>query len=342
MNVFVFSKNTALKPVFPKTAEFLDIKMLSAHSPENGDMTYLNVLGLSDDELKKALVLLKKNCKDKPWGIIDPKDTIKDIADLFFKGACDYLGSGILKLQPSVDLKRIKEAVQWHKKMETAVVETDNGKSPLAASETSFLNSGIKLPSEKTFPGWKKMQTGQEMPFYLLYCSLQGKIPLDTRLNDKAIAQVHKRFLDFLEDTFIESDGLLWMNSGKDCLFLIPPKAKCIEAAIKASIGMIISAPLIVLETLDINVQSNFIFALHYGSLAYKPPGKTGTVVSDAINFIFHLGTKKAMPGRLTVSGELPDKTISPLLEDCFCSAGSFENCKIWHTKKFSYAKPWF
>jgi hypothetical protein len=132
------------------------------------------------------------------------------------------------------------------------------------------------------------------------------------------------------------------MNSGKDCLFLIPPKTKCAEAAIKASIGMIVSAPLIVLETLGITVPSNFIFALHYGSLNYKPPGKTGTIVSDAVNFIFHLGTKKAEPGRLTISGELPDKTIPQPLEDCFIPAGSFESRKIWHTKKFSYAKTWF
>jgi len=343
MNIFVFSnKIAALKTVFPKTAVFMDTKELSNHSPENGDMTYLDVSGLADAELKKALAQIKKNCKDKAWGIIDQKGNIRDVAPLFFDGACDYLGNGFFKDSSSVDLKRIKDAVQWQSKLisasSTGTAEDNSSRAPSAG----FLNSGIKLPSEKTFPGWKKIRAGQDMPFYLLFCSLQGKTPLDTRLTDKALANVHNRFLAYLEDNFFEGDGLLWMNSGKDCLFLIPPKAKCVEAAVKASISMIISAPLIVFETLNITVPSNFVFALHYGTLNYNPPGETGTVVSDAVNFIFHLGNKYAQPGRLTISGELPDKTIPPPLQDCFCPAGSFENRKIWHTKKFSYAKPWY
>jgi hypothetical protein len=131
------------------------------------------------------------------------------------------------------------------------------------------------------------------------------------------------------------------MNSGKACLFLIPPKIKNIETAIKSCITMIISTPLIVLESLAVSFPLDFIFALHYDSINYKPPGKTGTIISDAINFIFHLGTKKAEPGRLTISGELPDKTIPQLLQDCFLPAGEFEDRKIMHTKKFTYAKPW-
>jgi hypothetical protein len=139
-----------------------------------------------------------------------------------------------------------------------------------------------------------------------------------------------------------EGDGLLWMNTGRDCLFLFPPRAKCAEAAIKTCIGMIVSAPLFVLETFGISIPANFIFAMHYGTVTYKPPGKTGTVVSDAVNSIFHLGAKKSEPGRLTISGELPDVSIPANLQDLFVPAGEYEGRKIWHTKKFSYAKPWF
>ena len=341
MDIYVFSKKTAaLKTMFPKTAMFMDAKELPNHFPDNGNITYLDISNLTDAEMKKALAQIKKNCKDKPWGIIDPKGSVKDIAALFFEGACDYLGAGILKGSASVDLKRIKEASLWQSKLISSAKNASDEDSS-SASSGDFLKSGIKLPPEKSFPGWKKVQVGQNMPFYLLYCSLQGKTDLDTRLNDKVLAQVHKRFLAHLEDNFYDGEGLLWMNSGKDCLFLIPPRIKCVEDAIKASISMIVSAPLIVFETLGIKIPSNFIFALHYGTLNYKPPGKTGTVVSDAVNFIFHLGNKKAEPGRLTVSGDLPDKTIPQILQDCFTSAGSFENRKIWHTKKFSYAKPW-
>ena len=104
---------------------------------------------------------------------------------------------------------------------------------------------------------------------------------------------------------------------------------------------MLVSAPLITMETLNIKIPSNFIFALHYGSISYKPPGKTGTVVSDAVNYIYHLGAKKAEPGRLTISDTVPGGTIPKSLEDCFVFAGEFEDRKIWHSKKFVYTKPW-
>jgi hypothetical protein len=88
-------------------------------------------------------------------------------------------------------------------------------------------------------------------------------------------------------------------------------------------------------------VPVNFVFALHYGSISYKPPGKTGTLVSDAVNAIFHLGFKKAESGRLTFSSDIPDGSIPGSLQDCFVPAGVFEGLNIWHSRKFSYEKPW-
>ena len=204
-----------------------------------------------------------------------------------------------------------------------------------------FLSSNLKLPSSSAFPGWKKMQPGMNAPFYLLYCSIEGKTQLDSRFSEKIVAAIHKRFVEFLQDNFEGSDSLLWMNSGRDCLFLVPPKQKCIELTIKACLNMLISAPLFTLECLDITMPANFIFALHYGSISYKPPGKTGTVVSDAINFVFHLGTKKAELGRLTLSGELPGVSVPKQLQDCFVSTKDFEGRKIWQSKKFEYPKKW-
>jgi len=345
VNIYIFTKkDEALKPVFPKSAKFLDFTALAEHTSEDECISYIDVSNLTESELKKVLALIKNICSDSSWGIIDTKGTIKDPASLFFEGACDYLGASFFKSSAAVDSKRIKEALLWRK--------TTADSKPLSAEENekadgsgsaknNFFNTGIKLPSESTFPGWDKMQSGKNMPFYLLYCSIHGNNQLDARLDAKNLAIVHKRFLSCLDDNFLTGDGLLWMNSGKDCLFLVPPKVKNIDAAIKSCINTIISTPLIVLESLAVSFPLNFIFALHYGSISYKPPGKTGTIVSDAINFVFHLGTRKAEPGRLTISNELPDKTIPVSLQDCFLPAGEFEGRKIWHTKKFSYAKPW-
>jgi hypothetical protein len=342
VSIYVFTKNDAsLQEIFPKTAKFFPIEALSEHTPEDGNLSYINISGITPAEIDKVLTKFKKICKDTPWGIIDPKGNIKDTAALFFDGASDYLGSGVFKETGSLNPKRIKQAVQWRKEL---AANTASAKE-VSSNETQsggFLNAGIKLPSASAFPGWKKMQTGKVMPFYLLYCSLQGKISLDDRFDSKTVANIHKRFLSCLEDNFHEGEGLLWMNTGRDCLFLIPPKVKCAEEAVKACIRVLISAPLITLETLNLAIPVNFIFALHYGTVSYKPPGHTGTVVSDAVNYVFHLGGKKAESGRLTVSSELPGVTIPSSLYDCFTPAGEFDGRKVWQTKKFSYAKPWF
>ena len=337
--IYIFAKKSeSLKSFFPKNAEFVSAP-LAKHSPGSADITYIDVSGLAAAELKKTITQAKKSCKDSAWGIIDPKGSVKDAASLFFDGASDYLSASVLKTSGGLDAKRLKDALQWRKSAARAVVSANDEKSE--SSSGGFLNSGVKLPAASAFPGWKKMQTGKSMPFYLLYCSLQGKVPLDSRIDGKALTQVHKKFLTLLSGKLKDADGLLWMDTGKDCLFLLPPKAKSAEAAIKACLGMIVASPLLVMETLGVYIPANFIFALHYGSISYKPPGKTGTVVSDAVNSVFHLGSKKAEPGRFTISGAIPDASIPKSCYDIFAPCGEYEGRKIWQTKKFNYEKNW-
>jgi hypothetical protein len=330
-------KEASLKTIFPKNANFVSFP-LSKHSPNAGSLSYIDVSGIPADELKKTLTQIKKVCKDASWGIIDPKGNIKDPAVLFFEGASDYLGPVFFKDSIAVDAKRIKEVLQWRKAFGSG---NESAKSTDTAQGSSLFKSGIKLPAASIFPGWNKMQTGKAIPLYLIFCSFEGKTTLDSRVGEKVLAQVHKRFTSLLNNYFDEADGLLWIDSGKDCLFIIPPRIKNAEAAIKACMRMIVSAPQLTLETLGLTIPINFTFALHYGSINYKPPGKTGTVVSDAVNSVFHLGAKKAEPGRLVITSELPDGTIPKSLEDCFVPAGEYEGRKVWHTKKFSYVKPW-
>jgi len=345
--IYIFAKKTEqLKTFFPKDAEFVSTP-LAKHSPGRADLSYIDVSGLTDAEIKKTITQIKKSCKDSQWGIIDTKGSIKDPSALFFDGASDYLGASVLKSSDGLDAKRLKDAIRWRTALagqalaNSSAAEVSDDDSKTESSAGNFLKWGVKLPAASAFPGWKKMQSGKSMPFYLFYGALQGKVPLDSRLEGKVLTQVHKKFVNLLSGRLKDADALLWMDTGKDCLFLIPPKAKNVEHVIKACLGMIASSPLLVLETLNITVPSSFVFALHYGSISYSPPGKTGTIVSDAVNSVFHLGAKKAEPGRLTVSGALPDASIPKSCYDVFASCGEFEGRKIWQTKKFKYEKNW-
>lgn len=339
--IHIFSKKeAALKTAFKKNASFPGMAALAKHSPDGGDLSYLDLSGLAPADFKKALGQLKKRCGGEPWGIIDPKGSVADPAAFFFEGASDYLGPGALKAPVP---RRLQSAASWRAAAGGTAGSAGGGAAKgeaKAAPDAGLPKTGIKLPPAK-FPGWKAIPSGKTMPFYLLYCSLQGKTALGSRLGEAAHAQMRQRLLAYLVPQFQEAEGLIWMDSGKDCLFLLPPRTKCAGAAVEACLRLLVSAPLISIETLGLSIPANFVFALHYGPVSYKPPGKTGTVVSDAVNFIFHLGAKKAEPGRLSISGELPDNTVPPALESSFISAGEYEGRRIWHTKKFSYLQNW-
>ncbi|MCL2174806.1 MAG: hypothetical protein FWB73_02055 [Treponema sp.] len=343
MNINIFSdKEKPFKEIFPKNTRFFSLADFLKHSPESDDITYYDISNTQEADIKKTLAQIKKICGETQWGILDPKGNIRDPAVLFFEGSCDYIGYTAIKEAKSIDIKRVKEALQWQNKLIAKTVIADLAKgSAKIIKENSLIKTGIKFPPSNIFPGWKQLAEGKTMPFYLLYCSLQGKTSIESRFEEKTSAQIHKRFLNLLTQNLNAGDGLLWIDSGKDCLFLIPPKIKNIEQAAEACMKMIISAPVITMETLAITIPVNFIFALHYGSLSYKPPGKTGTIISDAVNAIFHLGTKKAESGRLTITSDIPDGSIPKPLEDCFFPIGVYEGRKIWHSKKFNYEKDW-
>jgi len=343
MSVYVFTNNEkTLNKIFPKNTGFFGLAKLTAHLPADAEMIYIDVTSLSEAKISKTLLQIKKTCKNIPWGIIDQKGNISDPASIFFDGACDYIGQIYLKTYKNINIKRIKKASLWHSSLAISGKSiSGNTAAEKEKEEGGFFKSKSKLPPAGTFPGWKKMTSGKTIPFYLLHCSLCGKTSLESRLEEKAVIKVHKRLCNYLSNIFSECDGILWMDSGKDCIFLFPPIAKNAEHAIESCIRVIISAPLVSLETLALTIPVNFTFALHYGSITYKPPGKTGTVVSDAVNAVFHLGAKKCESGRLTITNDIPNGSIPKSLQDCFISAGDFEGRSIWHTRKFIYEKPW-
>ncbi|MDR0323062.1 MAG: hypothetical protein LBI12_01280, partial [Treponema sp.] len=116
MSVYVFTKKEViLKKIFPKDAKYLSLNntSLSKHSPEEESLSYIDVSGLNGAELKKILGKLKKICNAVPWGIIDPKGSIKDPVALIIEGASDYLGPSILKNPSCINSKRFKKAADW-------------------------------------------------------------------------------------------------------------------------------------------------------------------------------------------------------------------------------------
>ncbi|MDR2258893.1 MAG: hypothetical protein LBE14_07075 [Treponema sp.] len=340
MKVFLFSvKKTAAFTGDKKTAALtrvLPAAALSRHSPEAGDISYLDISGLPPEDLKKALARLKKSCRHSSWGILDPKGEAPDPAEFFFAGAADYIGPKALK--GNIGKKRFAAALAWR---EAGSHESAAGTA--AAPEADTLcgladgRNGRKLPGGK-FEGWHTIRAGTTAPFFFLFVSLSGKTNLRSRLGESSFVAVKNRLRDMLQQNLQDSQALLWMETESNCLFLIPPRAANGKAAVEASLKMIMGSPLISIEKLGLPIPVDFTFALHYGQTIFRAPGKTGTVVSDAVNYIFHLGVKHADPGRLTISTAVSDEAIPEGLAGLFVNAGMFEGFPIRHSRRFKYS----
>jgi hypothetical protein len=340
MRIYIFSlkKLTALGFNLSETSglEVLSPADLGKHRPRPGDISYLDISGYAGEgEIKKAAALLRRRSKDSAWGILDPRGESPDPAQFFFDGASDYLGPKLIKA--GIDKKRFKTVLSWQD-------APSGGKGPALNSDPSPIEGGAKkttrLPGGK-FAGWHSLRAGTTAPFFFLYISLkgEGKTNLRSRLGEGNYKLLRDRLRNFLQQTFYEANALLWMETETNCLFLIPPKAEYVKAAITASLKILMNTPMIMVETLGLPIPAGFVFALHYGKTPYRDPGKTGTVVSDAVNFIFHLGSKCAEIGRLTLSDELPGEALPPPLTDMFIPAASFEGRNLQHSRSFVYSK---
>jgi hypothetical protein len=331
MKIFLFTtKKTGPFGTGKKTAapvELLSPAALAKHRPEGEDISYVDISGLPPEAQKKTAAKLKKICAHSAWGIFDPGGEAPDPALFFFAGAADYIGPKLSK--EGIDKKRLAAVRSWRNAAARNFM-------PEAAAVTG--EEGRKLPGGK-FEGWRSIRSGTTASFLFLFVSLSGKTGLRTRLGEAALKTLQNRWRDVLQQYLQEAQALLWMETELHSLFLVPPKAVYGKAVVEASLRMIAGCRLIAIEKLGLSMPVDFTFALHYGKTIFRAPGKTGTVVSDAVNYIFHLGTKQAEPGRLTISAGLCYDAVPGGLKDLFVPAGTFEGIPILQSRRFVNAE---
>ena len=156
-------------------------------------------------------------------------------------------------------------------------------------------------------------------------------------LGENSFNIVKSRLRDVLQQYLYETDALLWMETEESSLFLVPPRAANGMASVEASLKMLLNSRLIGIEVLGLTVPLDLTFAMHYGTTVFRAPGKTGSVISEAVNYIFHLGTKKAETGRFTISDAVSEEVFDKGLLDLFYPTGTFEGIGIRQSKRFVY-----
>jgi hypothetical protein len=322
IRIFTGNKRLALK-VDARAAKMLDRDGLSGIKgcqPERGDLSYLDVTGLEAAEQKRRIAVLREKSGGAAWGVLDPKGCCPDPAALFHLGAADYLGPSAC--EKGLSKARIKAALAF------------NGDDP----EASGLDPRAMI-DEYPFAGWSSLKRGSPLPFYFLYVGVEGAAGLKRVLGESGYASFRERLRAYLQQLLSDASALLWIESESSGLFLIPPSRKKAQAAVEACLRCLLNAPIIGYEKLGLSVPLSLVFALHFGSSAFEAPGKTGTIVSEDVNFIFHLGTKAAQANRITLS-QAAERAVPEGLDELFGPAGSFEGRGLGASARFLRPAP--
>ena len=244
------------------------------------------------------------------WGVLDPLGEIQDVSGLFFLGAKDYLGPGVLK--SSLPLGRLKAVRTFAK----------------AASTLAY-----EAPPERTFVGWGNISEESEISARFCYASLGDPQGLRERIGEKRLKKLREDYSNFMGSWAAECGGIAWMKDPEGTLLLFPERDEGTNPILGA-FRFILDRALVGYEVFHLEVPLTFRFAFHAGKTVWRRPGATGTIVSADVNFIFHLGSRFSSDGRITLSADM-ENSIPAAIRDLFVPAGDFEGRLILASRKF-------
>jgi len=327
VSVFWFALDNQMPPGFESaygTVVHLDTTDLKNHKPTPGDFSYLNIAGLDGNERRKTMLAIRRRCGQTAWGVADPQGDLDDPAMVFFMGACDYLGPKVFT--QGVDKARTRDVRAYA----LFRLECDDTRASVPAPSSSSAGADAEA-----FGGWKVVKPGVIYPFYFLFIAASAQMNLKTRLGESGYIAFRDRLRAQIQQMLAEADPLLWMETDTTAIYLIPSTARTGRNVIIACLRLILGTPIFGYERLGLPFPIEFTCAMHHGSTEFAVPGKTGTIVSDAVNFIFHLGAKCAQPERLTISSDVDRSVIPPSLRELFVDAGVFEGRSLMHSRRF-------
>jgi hypothetical protein len=241
--------------------------------------------------------------------IVDRYRAIRDVSELIRLGAVDYLGPELL--EEEVSTKRIKSILEYR----PFAVATDQ--SPIGEHPW-------RLVPDAT---WSRVESGQEYTFVLLYIEIDIIDEWRRKSGKDLLNDVKASFHRHVELETSQRNGKVWMWTDLGGIVLFPFDGKSCPI-IETCMKLVLDRTIISAEHFTYNTLITYRMAIHIGNTVYRTRGNTGTIISDAVNFMFHLGQKCLERGNLIVT-DAAAAFIEPGLRSCFVPAGTFEKVDI-------------
>lgn len=283
--------------------------------PHEPFVLYLDIQGFNQSELTRALKSLS-SARGILVGLIDPKENVQDVASLFHQGLFDYVGKTIWK--EGVSLKRFRRAV-------------DAFSAELYDEEEDDYDEidGVELLPAET---WNQIAVGREYTFCLMFFELDLNEDWKTKAGREHLDRVTASLESHVQKTVAAVNGRIWMWTEYGGLVLFPFDGRSCDA-ILTCYRMMLNRTIISAEEFEFDTLLSYRIALHIGNTVYWPRGKTGTIISGSVNFIFHLGHQFAEPGGFYITSAAY-QLLPKGLESSFVERGEFEGNRIYEMKR--------
>lgn len=294
-------------------------------NPDENSLYVLDYASVPDsDKAKDLKYILKKD--DFLRAVADRKNEINDPAELLMN-FCDYFGSGLLK--EGIKPARISKFEDWLYSENPGSSETASGPLPEGCPETPQADSSRYIIPEN---GWDGIKAGKEYSFYMMYTEVQIPQEWKKKSGNVHLNQIKQTFQAVAERYAAELNGRLWIWNEYGGLILFPFTGKTCTPVIMA-VKLMLNRVLISIEDFHLHAPVNIRASMHLGTTKWHARGDTGTIISDSINSIFHLGTKYTPPDNFDITEEVYLQLNSGLRE-LFSNAGIFEERNIFRLCK--------
>lgn len=318
MNVYFFGRGATVPPALEtvqrsRTFRFEARELSTAEwreLPEDA-YVYVSLQGVKAAEEKGLLDSLSKSLNGR-FAVVDPGGRIEDPVALLARGARDYLGPGIAKKR--LPIKRFVELLQ-----------------PITATARHPEDAPGLAVYKPSGSGWAGVESGSEYTFGMLFANLDETTIRRDTLSSQRLEKTTRLFRDLLEQNVDPFGGRIWIWRDFGGLVLFPFDGST-AAGIVPALRMHLNRRLIAVEEFAASTEVSFRLVHHIGSTEYRPRGRTGSVVSDAVNIIFHIGDRYALSGSM-VATDTSMHFAAPKLRKFFQPNDTFEGRRLFRPR---------
>jgi len=274
--------------------------------PDKNTIYYLDITGIKKADVEKHIK--RFNANGHYFAIIDLKNSFTDIAWFFHNNACDYLNKSMLtKPLPETRMNALMKS---------------KGITPTPQTSHTYI-----LAKDS----WKGIVPDNEYTFCFLFIEILDIGELKKHIGSEHLNQKIQSFRQYVEQLLYQADGRCWMWMDATGLFIFPFNGTSVPA-IYYAIRLILNRLIISLEHTVFNQLIRYRIAMHIGNTVYQPRGKTGTIISDCINSLFHLGQKYTGEDGLFITKDVYS-FLNEKTKKLFIKAKPFEGRQIYTFK---------